>query len=225
MQNSTHTHTANVFCFAPPVRPVVQNQPIKLQGINAETKHHIYSRLLELLSNPKIKPFVLHPNTKKVLQSEDGFTNEQIHALEVQIIKDAEYLPGYEVFRDAPAALYYALSRTDETNLIFENQIVPLPNDVLNTIVCTELQKELERKSLLACEGFIESRATDGNGVIRKTVRLDFDVDSKIIGRGFMLPVYRNGLISALKVFRHPEDAKPFILRTRKEHFDLEVKK
>lgn len=221
MQNSTQTHTANTFYPSSPVNPVTNNQTIKLHRIDGETKHQAYSRLIELLSNPKIKdnetgvtlPFILHAKTKDTLMSEDGFSIRQIAELETRIIKDAEYSCRFEVARDAPTALYFALQKADETYLVFENQIVPLPNEILNALVCTELQREFGRKVLLACDGFIEISKTDEAGIIHKAIRLNDD--GWVIQSGFMLPVYRNGLITALKIFRNHRDERPFRLQSR----------
>ena len=214
------------FYSMPPVNPAVliTAQP---RQIDAETKHRIYDRLLTLLSNPQIRvketgailPYVLHPLTKQSLMSEDGFTVQEIAELEAQIINDAdENLNAYEVIHDAPAALYHELKKVGDEDLIFDNRMVSLPDPIINALVCEALQKEFARKTLLGCDGFIEYRGADENGVLHKAIRID--VDGWIVRQGFMMPDYRYGLIRALRVFRHPQDERPFRLksRTRREY-------
>ncbi len=192
------------------------------QQINEETKHQVYKRLLTLLANPQIKvketgavlPYVLHSKTKVALLSQSGFSAETIAALEAKIIQNAdENFREYEVVRDAPAALYQELARNDETDVILDNEIVPLPGAVLNAIICEELQKEFARKTLLACDGFIKVCGADENGIIHKSIRLD--IEDWVTRRGFIMPIYRNGFITGLRIYRHPQDERPFRLRSR----------
>jgi hypothetical protein len=215
------TKTPKAFYSVPPVDPAA---PITAQPrlIDAETKHRIYDRLLTILSNPQIKvkktgavlSFVLHLKTKDTLMSEHGYTVQEIAELEAQIINDAdENLNAYEVVRDVPSALYHGLQKVGEEDLIFHNRMVSLPDPALNALVCESLQKEFARKTLLACDGFIEHRGADENGVIHRSVRLN--VGGWIVRHGFMMPVYRYGLITALRVFRHPQDERPFRLKSR----------
>ncbi len=212
---TTQTQNVKTFCEMPSVNPTAFHQQI-----DAETKHKIYDRLLTLLSNPKVKakktglvlPYILHPLTKQSLMSEHGYTAQEIAELEGQIIQDAdENLTGYEVLRDAPAALYHALEQNSDW--IFDNRVASLPTPAQNALVCEALQKEFARKVLLACDGFVEHRGTDESGIIHKAIRLD--IDGWITHRGFMVPIYRYGLITALKVFRHPHDERPFRLNSR----------
>ncbi len=207
------TQTASI--FHPAAAPRYTRQ------IDAQTRHRVYDRLLSLLSNPQVRvkktgavlPYILHPKTKETLRSEHDYSAADIAQLERQIINDAEYLSDYEVTVDAPAALYYEYKRTGETDLVFDNRIVPLPNAVLNTLICEELQKEFARKTLLRCDGFVEARAADERGIVHKSIRLD--VSGWIIRNGFMLPIYCGGLITALRIFRHPRDERPFRLKSR----------
>jgi hypothetical protein len=216
MIQNTQLQTASNYHPSPAGYPAVKVRPL-----DAETRHKIYDRLLDLLSNAQIKtedggaalPFILHAKTKDALRSEDGLSNWQVAKLETRITKNAEYLRGFDVTADAPAALYYALQKTDEISLIFENRIAPLPNMILNALVCIELVKEFGRKTLLACDGFIEVRAIDEAGIIHKSIRLD--IGGWVIRNGFMVPVYRNGLVSALKIFRNHRDERPFRLQSR----------
>ncbi|MGI8495143.1 MAG: hypothetical protein ACR2L1_07500 [Pyrinomonadaceae bacterium] len=205
-----------------PVETAVLDKVIVFRQINVETEHQIYDRLIEHLSNPKIKakktdailPYVLHSKTKEALLLEHGFLPDDIATLELSIIQDAdENLNDYEVLRDVPAALYFELMRKDEIDMIFDIRIVPLPGAILNALVCEELQKEFSRKVLLSCDGFVEVQDTDDRGIIRKSIRLN--IDDSIDQRGFMLPIYRDGLITALKIFLHPQDECPFRLKSR----------
>ncbi|MCA1623165.1 MAG: hypothetical protein LC778_05085 [Acidobacteria bacterium] len=214
----TAIQTATNFYPVPPINAAVRQS---IKSVDAETRHRIYDRLLMLLSNSQIKaknteavlPYILHPKTKETLRSEHDYSAADIAQLEGQIINDAEYLSDYEVIVRAPAALYYEYKRTGETDLVFDSRIVPLPNTVLNALICEELQKEFARKTLLRCDGFVEVRAADERGIVHKSIRLD--VSGWIIKNGFMLPIYCGGLITALRIFRHPRDERPFRLKSR----------
>ncbi len=216
----TQTQPPKTFYPVPSVNPTAALRTTNFQPIDDETKHRIYDRLLTLLVNPQIRvkktgmilPYVLHPLTKQSLMSEHGFSAQEIADIEGQIVNDAENnLNDYEVLRDVPAALYRALDQNSD--LIFDNRIISLPGPTENALVCEVLQKEFARKTLLNCDGFIEHRGADESGIIYKVIRID--VDGWIIRRGFMMPIYRNGLITGLKIFRHPQDEFPFRLKSR----------
>lgn len=170
---------------------------------NYTTKHRIYSRTLELFSNPRIRhrqsgmilSYVLHPQA-------DIPNREEIEA---EIFYFAEHHAlDYEVVRDVPRRLYRELQRQGESNLIFENQIVALPNFILNALVCLTLQKEFSRADVLSCGGFV-----------RRKNLVCLDLDETFLRSGFMMPVKSGGLITALRVFRYPADERPFILKSR----------
>ena len=212
--------TANLksnFFPAPPINQTAARATRTAEPLDTLTKHRIYDRLLDLLTNPRIRvketvlPSVLHPLTKKALADDHGFTAADIAELEAQITRDAdENLLAFEVTRDAPAELFRALGESDS---IIENRIAPLPNATENALLCETLQKEFSRRTLLACDGFMEQRDRDARGIVHKFVRLD--LGDWLVRRGFAMPVYRGGLISALKIFRHPGDEKPFRLKSR----------
>ncbi len=215
----TATQTPKIIYSAPSFKPTARIAAPP--QIDAETRHRIYDRLLDLLAGLQIRskktgaplPFILHPLTKSALISEHGFTTTEINEQEQEIVRDAEYFRDYEVERDVPVALHHAFEETDETNSIFDDRIVGLPGLTLNALTCVELQKEFGRKMLLRCDGFVEVRAADGRGFIHRAVRLD--VSGSIIRNGFLVPIHRGGLIAELKVFRHPHDRRPFKLKSR----------
>lgn len=176
-------------------------------------RHRIYNRLLFHLENRQIRfiktgqtlPFILHPNTKKVWGEKYGVSPVAIENAENSILVNAKKFPDLEVTRDAPSALFYDLRQTGETDLINASRIVVVPNFVLNALVCEELAKEFSRSDILGSAGFVWHE-----GYIR------LDLDDSHVRRGFMMPIFRQGLITALRVFRYPKDERPFSLRTRK---------
>lgn len=173
------------------------------------TRHRIYNRLLEMLSNPRIRhrrsgkvlPFAIHPQT-----------NLSNHAeLEAEIFYFAtHHAPDYEVVRDVPGALYFDLKQTGESDLIFTKRAVAVPNFILNALCCEALEKEFSRASILACNGFCLRE-----GYFR------LDLDETLVRRGFITPEIdeKIGLIGGLRVFRYSKDSRPFILRTRSNSY------
>ena len=168
-------------------------------------KHRIYNRFLELLSNARIRcirngrilPYIFHPSAAIPERA----------VLEAGILDDAEhYLVNYEVVRDVPGRLHDELRRRGENDLIVKNRIVPLPGFILNALVCESLEKEFSRAAVLTCDGFI----LRGN-----YIRLD--IDETFSKSGFLMPVKSDGLITALRLFRYPNDERPFILKSRKD--------
>lgn len=181
-------------------------------------RHRIYDRLLFHLENKRVRfietnqtlPFILHQQTKKVLNDVDGLSKADIERLENGIARDAENMTDYEVVGNLPAALFYELRRTAETDLIAKKRAVGIPNSILNSLVCAALEKEFSRDEILACEGFI---LRDGY------TRLD--LDETFVRSGFITPKisHAGGLIVALKVFRYPKDRRPFVLRSRQSNY------
>lgn len=82
--------------------------------------------------------------------------------------------------------------------------VCAVPNFILNALICQQLHKKFGDLSICGC--FYK---------INDCWRLD--VDSGLARRGLLLPLRSRftGLIYALKVFRHPDDPKPFILKLR----------
>lgn len=156
-------------------------------------------------------PYILHPKVAAVLQEE--LSAEEVRDLENLILQDAESSTKFEVLRNAPLYLYRDLIKEDEVYLIDEHRIVYLPDLIENACICEALEKEFSRTEILSCKGFIKKQIRDQKGVIHSVIRLD--IDDKIIRRGFMMPNIEHGLITGLKVYRHPDDQYPFILRSR----------
>jgi hypothetical protein len=178
-------------------------------------RHRIFNRVFEVLENRQIKfirsdkslNFILHRETRRGLMNESNAPESVIEELEKSILADAEKMIDVEFTIDAPAALYYDLQRTGETDLIAKKRAVCIPNFVLNALICNELEKEFERRDILRCEGFI---LYDG--------ALRLDIDEWLIRRGFFVPSYdRNNLIIGIRVFRYPNDERPFLLRSRED--------
>jgi hypothetical protein len=185
---------------------------------NVKIAHRIYDGVLFYLANPRIRlresdRVVFRPGAEAFL-SNHGFTDPEIERMENEILFFAEnYSTKYEIVRDAPAILLDELRRRNLCEWISEKRIVRLPNSMMNALICERLQKEFSRNVLLSCAGFIERVDTGEKGERLAAVRID--IDEKLIRKGFMMPVFRSGLIAALKVFRHPKDERPFNLKSR----------
>jgi hypothetical protein len=80
-----------------------------------------------------------------------------------------------------------------------------VPNFNLNVLVCEKLAKHFGDLSVCKCFYKLSDN----------TWRLD--VDEKLAKNGLLMPVQGrfNGLIYALKVFRHADDPRPFFLKLR----------
>jgi hypothetical protein len=80
-----------------------------------------------------------------------------------------------------------------------------VPNFILNALVCEKLAKHFGDLSVCKCFYKLSDN----------TWRLD--VDEKLAKNGLLMPVQGrfNGLIYALKVFRHADDPRPFFLKLR----------
>lgn len=179
------------------------------------TRHRIFNRLLEMLSNPQIRNrqtgmilnYILHEKTKNALLTDYGFTKADIEEIEADLLEFAEHIaPNYEVIRNVPSALFYDLKQSDETDLILKKRAVAVPNFIVNACVCDALEREFARSDILACCSFI---------LVEGYLRLD--LDEKHARRGFITPQIdsRSGFIRGLRVFRYPRDERPFILQSR----------
>jgi hypothetical protein len=190
---------------------------IERKPVNALKRHGIYNSLLLILQNKQIRdkasaqtlPYVLHPLTKEALLNE-GYSALKIQRLEDSIIRDMENSRDCEVVFDAPLAL----SRQVDSETILHTRAVAVPGKILNALVCQAMLKIIPENELLQIPGFIKIFDLDEDGMRISGVRLD--IDERLARGGFMMPVIQNGLICALKVFRYPNDEKPFILRTRR---------
>ena len=178
----------------------------------------IYNHLINLLTSPRIRkctrnmvlPIAPHPLTKEALIS-DGHTIEQIKKLEADCV---ESMCNYEVVRDVPLALYNDLKSEGKLDLIFDGVCAPVPGALLNALICEAMQRRFPRELLLSTPGFIEVCTNDESGVCNKSIRLD--IDDRHARRGFIMPDFYGKLITALKVFRYPNDPRPFILTSRR---------
>lgn len=87
---------------------------------------------------------------------------------------------------------------------LWELGVCAVPNFILNALICERLQKKFGDLSVCGCFYQI-------GGYWR------LDVDQSLARRGLLMPVRSEftGLIYALKVFRYPDDPKPFTLKLR----------
>ena len=187
-----------------------------------QTNHRIFTELIAMLEDRK----VVHIETGEPLAAFNDAISKALRAAgwtEQEIEDDIAYRaawtaehPEWTVEKDLPPALYYKLTRYDaatrqrvflnETDeaVIFDGQIVPIPNLILNICICEALLRQFTREEVLGCPGFVMRESA---------VRLD--VDAELARRGFMMPVFENDLIRYLRVFRYGEDTHPFILKGR----------
>lgn len=179
-----------------------------------EMSHRIYDRLLYHLENKQISFIkqnsvsgsVFHQRARSVLRQTHRLPVAVLDRLEISVKRDAENFRTRLVTRDAPASLFYELRRKGDETLIARHRIAALPNFILNALICEALAREFPRDEILSCQGFCERESC-----------LRLDIDETYGRRGFLMPVYRNKLIAALRVFRYPKDKSPFILRTRED--------
>jgi hypothetical protein len=196
-------------------------QPLSFKPSDAKQKHRVYDSLLSLLQNKQIRsvksgevlPFALHELNVKGLRDLHGLSSGDVQNIEDSIFRDVENMRDYEIVIDAPFQLFKEFEKLDITNKLFNIRAVAVPGKAQNALICAQLLKTFSAAQLLTVSGFvlIGSSGESGNNV--ESVRLD--VGEHLCGRGFMMPVLRNGLITGLKVFRSPDDEKPFILRSR----------
>jgi hypothetical protein len=183
--------------------------------------HRIYDSLLSLLQNKQIRsvksgkvlPFALHQLAIKGLREQHGFSISEIKKIEDSIFRDVENMRDWEIVIDAPFHLFKEFKELDATDELFDMRAVVVPGPILNALICEELLKTFSADQLLTVPGFVLIRSFDKAGNHIESMRLD--VDPHLCRRGFMMPVLRNGLITRLKVFRTPDDERPFILRSR----------
>jgi hypothetical protein len=200
--------------------PLTNQSP--LTKVTKLVRHLIYSWLLFLLENRQIRlkderqilPFILHKKTKQALVKTEGYSDDGIKNIESSVYRDVETMLDYETVQAVPPELFYDLQQSGETYLIEKTRAVPIPNFILNALLCESLEKEFTREQLLATGVFV---------LVEGYLRLD--LDENLCRRGFMLPAIdkKNGLIVGLRVFRYPKDERPFILHAR--NFNLGVKK
>lgn len=162
-------------------------------------RHRIYNRLLIYLSNPRIR----HIPTGRIFPSQSFIPTNEKQFADITA-------PEYEAVRDVPKNLYVELKRENKTETLFDRRIFPVvavPSFILNALCCEALEKEFRRSEILSCGGFVLRE-----GYLR------LDLEEWLSRRGFMMPVKdERGLITALRVFRSPKDARPFILKTRSD--------
>ncbi len=197
-----------------------KQQP-SFKSSEAKQRHRIYDSLLLLLQNKQIRivksgkvlPFVLHKLTVKGLRERHGFSDSDIKNSEDSIIRDVEYMRDYESVIDAPFHLFKEFERLNVTDKLFDIRAVAIPDKIQNALICEKLLENFSAGQLLAVPGFVLIHSFDEAGNQCEPVRLD--VDAHLCRRGFMMPVLPRGLITNLKVFRYPDDERPFILRSR----------
>lgn len=193
------------------------------------TKDSIYKQIIEMLADKrlyeietgKFKNSILDTRARNVLVSEDSLSLDEIAQLEKLIQSDATHNSiRYEERRNIPCELYTILKKQGNTDLIFDKDFLPLPTFIENALICQELQNKFCRKDLLACPGFLETISTDEQGIIHRSIRLN--IHESIVRRGFLLPLFRNKLIWALKVYRSVLDERPFLLNSRVNYYKRE---
>lgn len=189
------------------------------------SRHKVFDCLLSFLENKQLSfrdkflTFVLHPLTVNALIN-SGWAPHDVYKSERSIFGDAEALRDCSFYRDVPANLYYEREKRGDSDIIFDNRIVPVPGKILNILICTELRKHFSEEDLRACGCFMKIRDFGIDGEDCESWRLD--ISEVYAHRGFIIPcLNRNGLIENLKVFRYPNDPRPFILRVRASFIDL----
>ncbi|HRH40364.1 MAG TPA: hypothetical protein PKY82_01880 [Pyrinomonadaceae bacterium] len=95
-----------------------------------------------------------------------------------------------------------------DTDELFKLGVCPIPNFILNALVCEKLVKLFGDLSICGCF----RKDTSDLGEFWR-----IDIDEKLSRQGVFLPVRsRDGYIYGLKVFRYPGDQRPFLLKARR---------
>lgn len=183
-------------------------------------RHQVLDRIISFLENKQIEfrgvklPSVFPAQTIRQFESM-GWNANDIYQSEQSVFRDAEFNRNARILQDVPAALHYELKKDGRESLIFDSRAVSIPGNILNALICSELKKIFPIGDLKICGIFKQTRDFDANGKLSEIPRID--IDSNLARRGFIVPVMNSGLIYGLRVFRHPHDERPFILRTRSE--------
>lgn len=196
-----------------PFRLIGRTRPSWFYAKTNPTRHAIYDRVIAILENRTLQhvgsgdrfPFGLIPAVKDLLCQTEGFSKLDVEQGESSLINDLETHPCWNVLCDVPSDLYHQLAFDGKEETIFKHRIVPVPDDARNARLCRKLLTMFDRRDLVATPGFVDR---DGD--------LRLDVDRYLAHKGFIVPVIREGLIDALRVFRQPGDTRPFLLRSRR---------
>jgi hypothetical protein len=191
------------------------------KSFDATVRHRIYDALLSLLQNKQIRSlktgaallYTLHELTIKGLREQHSFSDGDIKNIEDSIFRDVENMRDYEIVIDAPFHLFKEFEKIDVTDKFFDTRAVAIPGKIENALICEKLLKTFSAGQLLAVSGFTLISSFDEAGNRRDSLRLD--IEAHLCRRGFMMPILRRGLITNLKIFRYPDDERPFILRSR----------
>lgn len=181
-------------------------------------RHRVFARLIAFLENKWIKhrgqilPSVLHPSTVQALLESD-WTQNDIDEAEDSVYDDANYFRETEVWRSVPRGAFSELKKRNLERYIFDQKVVGIPNESVNRSACAELARRFSPSDLRLCNCFVQVRATDIGCLVWR-----IDIDERYSGKGFFVPVTdSDGLIKDLRVFRHLNDQRPFILRARRK--------
>lgn len=181
----------------------------------------IYRVVLFYLRNPRLRKvsnanedgFRLHEITRRTLSKENGLSTQEIDALEDSIRSDIDAIQYGEIVQDVPRALNAELKKDRLEEAVSKHGIAPLPSPLENALICAELLKQFSQNELLRCPGFALFTKLDIDGKPVTVIRLD--IDASIVRNGFIVPIIKSRMINSLRVYRHPNDTRPFILRSR----------
>jgi hypothetical protein len=187
--------------------------------ISSPSRNHIvYDRALEVLADRRLicpinglELSPLLPQVKRLLLS-NGDTLLQIAQAESSILDVASIHPKWIVDQAAPSALYMEWRRYGREEQIIDNRISPVPDHRQNIEACLSLLELFTASELLSVPGFVRKQTVIDH-VGQQVVMID--LSSAWAYEGFVMPVRRDGQISALKVFRDPHDTKPFLLKSK----------
>lgn len=116
----------------------------------------------------------------------------------------------------APRRLDSILQKEGRSDLMFDRRIVPIPGPILNAVVCQHLSERFTDWEM-EIAGCFRQAVFGSEDDLPTAICWRLDVDPWLCRQGFMFPVYREGFIHGLKVYRYPRDERPFILRARQE--------
>lgn len=184
--------------------------------------HRVYSHTIRLLTERNVTPIeaveplahILLPDVKMALEAE-GVARQEILEAEDQIIDALEGARNWSVRYALPKTFFNGQSKEwrVDPEVLIENRIVPVPNETMNAIICAQLSDLFSEGDLLSIPGFVLKRIEGYDQDESPIYRVHLDLKPR--SHGFIVPLFdHNRLIKALRVFRHRNDERPFILRS-----------
>ena len=155
------------------------------------------------------KALSLYPNFSIQLNQEQQKRRDVIFRFLIRILREERFEPSedpkfLDLVIELPKLDHSRNFGSMDQDQLWKLGVCSVPNFILNALACQQLQRIFGDLSVCGCFYKI-------NGCWR------LDLDEKLSKRGLLMPLRssKTGWIYALKVFRYPDDPKPFILKLR----------